>query len=368
MNTEEMSVSSIYSGNIKLSIWGESHGEAIGAVVDGLPAGEKIDLEEIVVQMKRRAPGYDETSTARKETDIPKIISGMFNGYTTGSPLCAIIENKNANSDSYKKLKNLIRPGHVDYTANAKYNGYNDFRGGGHFSGRLTAALNFCGAVCRQILARRGIIIGAHIYSIFDVLDEPFDENISDELLKKLSQEKFSVIDSCKKEKMVETILAAKQAGDSVGGIIECAINNVPVGLGAPIFDGIENKISSLIFAIPAVKGVEFGAGFSATKMFGSENNDLFFVNDGKILTKTNNHGGILGGISSGMPIIFRCAVKPTPSIAKIQETVNTTNNSSAQVFVSGRHDPCIVPRALPVVEAVASIAILDLLKGENLL
>ena len=361
-------MSSIYNGNIKISIFGESHGTAIGAVLDGLPAGEKIDFEEINWQMQRRAPGYDKTSTERKETDVPKIISGLKNGNTTGSPICAIIENKNVVSDDYRALKNLLRPGHADYTAGVKYNGFNDSRGGGHLSGRTTAALNFCGAICRQILERCGVIIGAHVYSVFDVFDDRFEAEISDNLLKRLSNEKFSVINSRAKECMIEKILQVKQDGDSVGGIIECAINNVPAGLGSPIFDGIENKISSLIFAIPAVKGIEFGAGFAVATMLGSQNNDLFKLENEKILTETNNHGGILGGISSGMPIIFRCAIKPTPSISKQQETVNIKLMQRTEVFILGRHDPCIVPRAVSVVESVAAVTMLDFFKEANLL
>lgn len=354
-------MSSIYNGNIKISIFGESHGPAIGAVIDNLPAGEKINFDEINLQMQRRAPGYDKISSERKEDDTPKIISGVKNGCTTGAPICAIIENKNAVSEDYYALENLIRPGHADYTSRIKYNGFSDTRSGGHLSGRITASLNFCGAVCRQILEHRGIIVGAHVYSISDIFDDQLDAKISDNLLKRLSKEKFPVIKSSAKEEMIKKILHTKQNGDSIGGVIECAVNNFPAGLGSPIFDGIENKISSLIFAVPAVNGIEFGSGFSSTSKFGSQNNDAFIVENGKISTKTNNHGGILGGISSGMPIIFRCAVKPTPSISKQQETVEIKSMKTAQISVCGRHDPCIVPRAIPVVEAVAAIALLDL-------
>lgn len=361
-------MSSIYNGNIKISIFGESHGPSIGAVLDDIPAGEKINLDEIYLQMQRRTPGFTKISTERKETDLPKIISGILNGYTTGAPICAIIENENVKSDSYEKLESLIRPGHSDYTANIKYKGFNDPRGGGHLSGRLTAALNFCGALCRQILEKRNVIIGAHVYSIFNLFDKRFDENTSDSLLKQLSRETFPVINPNVKDKMIKNILKIKKQGDSLGGIIECEIKNVPAGLGSPIFNGIENKISSLIFSIPAVKGIEFGSGFLATHMLGSQNNDPFIIKNKKIFTQTNNHAGILGGISSGMPIIFRCAIKPTPSIAKSQNTVNTKTNKSTQISICGRHDPCIVPRAVPVVEAVAAIALLDFFKEANLL
>ena len=361
-------MSSIYSGSIKISIFGESHSEAIGAVLDNIPAGEKIIFDEIIVQMQRRAPGYDDISTCRKEIDVPEIISGISTGYTTGAPICAVIKNNSACSEDYKSLEDLIRPGHSDYPAYVKYKGFNDKRGGGHLSGRLTAGLTFCGAICRQILEQHGVIIGAHVYSIFDVFDKKFEGNLSDELLINLSRERFPVINCDKKEVMIEKILQAKKDGDSVGGIIECAIKNIPPGIGSPIFDGVENKISSLIFAIPAIKGIEFGAGFDATKMLGSQNNDPFVILDEKITTETNNHGGILGGISSGMPIIFRCAVKPTPSILKTQRTVNIKSKSMQKISITGRHDPCIVPRAVPVVESAAAIAILDLFKEAGLL
>lgn len=361
-------MSSIYSGRIGVSVFGESHGAAIGAVLDGIPAGKKIDFEQVNLQMQRRAPGMSDTATERRESDRPKVISGVLNGYTTGAPICGIIENENAEPKSYENLKNLVRPGHSDYTAHVKYRGFNDARGGGHLSGRLTAALTFCGAICRQILERRGVLIGAHVYSIFDVFDDRFGVGIPAELLRRLSQETFPVINAEAKEKMVQKILQAKSEGDSVGGIIECAVNNVPPGLGDPIFGGIESKLSALVFAIPAVKGIEFGAGFAAANVLGSQNNDAFVLRGDKMFTKTNNHGGILGGISSGMPIVFRCAVKPTPSIAKQQDTVNVQTNQPAKISVPGRHDPCIVPRAVPVVEAVSAIAILDFFKEANLL
>lgn len=361
-------MSSIFKGNINVSIFGESHGEIIGAVIDNIPAGEKIDFDELYFQMNRRAPGYNDISSSRTEPDIPKIISGLLDGYTTGAPICALIENKDTKLKSYEKVINkTIRPGHSDYTASIKYNGFNDLRGGGHFSGRLTAPLTFAGSICRQILEKRGIIIGSHIYSIFNIYDEPFKE-IDDTLLKRLTKEKFPLINKSLKEKMINKIIEVKNSGDSVGGIIECAVNNVPVGLGSPIFNGVENCISSLIFSIPSIKGIEFGAGFKSTTMTGYQNNDEFTIIDEKVFTKTNNHGGILGGISSGMPIIFRCAVKPTPSIAKIQNTVNLSSNLPDTISVTGRHDPCIVPRAVPVVESVTAIALLNFLKEKSIL
>ncbi len=361
-------MSSMFNGNIKISLFGESHGVAIGAVLDGLPAGEKIDLDAVNLQMQRRAPGQSDVASARREADIPRVISGLLNSYTTGAPLCALIENTAANPSDYDALRNVPRPGHADYTARVKFSGFNEPRGGGHFSGRLTAALTFCGAVCRQILARRGVSIGAHIYSICDVRDVPFETEISDTLLNRLSSDNFSLIDISVKGKMLDKIRSAKAAGDSVGGIVECAIKNVPAGLGSPIFDGVENKISSLIFAIPAVKGIEFGAGFASTAMLGSQNNDEFILIDNKVCTKTNHHGGVLGGITSGMPIVFRCAIKPTPSIATTQMTVDLEAYQPTEFSVAGRHDPCIVPRAVPVIEAVAAIAMMDFFKEAGLL
>lgn len=361
-------MSSIFNGNIKISIFGESHGPMIGAVIDNIPAGEKIDFKKITLEMSRRAPGTNDTATSRIENDNPSVVSGILNGYTTGAPICALIENNDVKSDDYKNISHNIRPGHADYTAHVKYNGFGDLKGGGHLSGRLTASLTFCGAVCRQLLEHRGVIIGSHIYSISDIFDTPFDGNISDDLLKSLPTKKFPLIDNSIKEKMVQKILSAKNDGDSIGGIIECAINNVPAGIGSPIFYGIENKIASLIFSVPGIKGIEFGAGFRSTTMTGSQHNDEFTVNNGKISTVTNNHGGILGGISSGMPIVFRCAVKPTPSIAKLQNTVDIVSRQPTTLSVTGRHDPCIVPRAVPVVDSIASIALVDLFKEANLL
>lgn len=361
-------MSSIFKGNINISIFGESHGEIIGTVIDNIPAGEKIDFDELCFQMNRRAPGCNDISSSRNESDTPKIISGLLNGYTTGAPICALIKNKDTRSQDYKKIINkTIRPGHADYTASIKYNGFNDLRGSGHFSGRLTAPLTIAGSICRQILEKRGIVIGSHIYSIFNIYDTPF-EKIDDSLLKNLTHEKFPLIDSSLKEKMINKIIEIKNNGDSVGGIIECAVNNVPVGLGNPIFDSIESGISSLVFSIPAIKGIEFGAGFKSATMTGSQNNDEFTIINDKIFTKSNNHGGILGGISSGMPIIFRCAVKPTPSISKIQNTINLNSNSPDTISASGRHDPCIVPRAVPVVEAVTAIALLNFFKEKDIL
>lgn len=352
----------IWGNNIRLTIFGESHGPAIGAVLDGLPAGEKIDAEEIAVQMSRRAPGQDATATSRKESDLPKILSGLLNGRTTGAPLCAMIENINTHSSDYENLREVPRPGHSDYTAFLRYQGYNDVRGGGHFSGRLTAPLVFAGAVCRQILKRRGVRIGAHVAAIHGSKDVAFDPvHIPDSVLDELASRYFPTLDSRAEEAMRAEIEAARKNGDSVGGIVECAVTGFPAGVGGPLTDGVETALASILFGIPACKGVEFGAGFSAASLYGSENNDPFYFDEaGKVKTRTNHSGGILGGITDGMPLVFRAAFKPTPSIAREQESVNLMTCEIEKLTVHGRHDPCIVPRAVPAVEAAAAVALLD--------
>ena len=351
-----------FGSKIKLTIFGQSHSQAIGCVLDGIPAGIKLDLDRIEAFMAKRAPGKNKISTARNEADKPNIISGVVDGVTCGAPICAIIENSDARSGDYDKLRNLPRPGHSDYAAFMKHNGFNDIRGGGNFSGRMTAPLCFAGAVCIQILESKGIYIGAHISSIGKVDDERFNPvNITEENLTAIQTKAFPVIDDIKGNEMVATIESAHSEGDSVGGTVECAIIGMPAGIGDPIFDGIENRISRIVFGIPAVKGIEFGSGFDGSRIKGSENNDNFVCENGKIRTATNNHGGILGGITSGMPVVFRCAFKPTPSIAKEQQTVNVLTGETAPLPVSGRHDPCIVHRAVPCVEAAAAVAMADL-------
>lgn len=355
-------MSSMFGENIKISIFGESHGEAIGVVLDGLPAGEEIDMCAVREQMKRRAPGNSETATSRKESDLPRILSGVLNNITTGAPLAAIIENSNTRSKDYSDFRTKPRPGHADFAADIKYKGYNDISGGGHFSGRLTACMVFAGAICRQILKRKGIEIAAHIYSIGNVLDKPFNPlGVDAEVVKNLNNSAFALIDLNKKSPMHDEIMQAKKENDSIGGIIECIAMGVPAGLGSPIFGGVENRISSIMFGIPAVKGIEFGLGFESSRKRGSQNNDEFYYEDNIIRTKTNNSGGILGGISDGMPILFRVAVKPTPSISLVQKTVDLKNKIDSDLEIKGRHDPCIVPRAVPVVEAACAIALLDM-------
>ncbi len=350
-----------FGNSIKINIFGQSHSEAIGVVIDGLPAGFKIDTEKISAFMARRAPGQNDLSTPRKETDEFKIISGVVDGVTCGAPLCAVTENKNTRSGDYDKLKFIPRPSHSDFAAWAKHEGFNDIRGGGNFSGRMTAPLCFAGAICMQMLEAKGIKFGAHIASIGKIKDEKFDPvNVNPNDFEKILSKNFPVINDKQGEMMRKEIYDAKALGDSVGGTIECAITGVPVGIGDPIFDGIENRISAAVFGIPAIKGIEFGAGFEASELLGSENNDDFVCENGDIRTVTNNHGGILGGISSGMPIVFRVAVKPTPSIGKKQQSVNVESLEKEELVIGGRHDPCIVPRAVPCIEAAAAVVIAD--------
>ena len=356
-------MSSTFGDKIKISVFGESHGNGIGVVIDGLPAGEKIDLDKVYAQMARRAPGRDKTATARKESDIPNILSGMLGDTLTGAPLCAVIENTNTRSADYGNLLAAPRPGHSDYAAYVKYSGANDIRGGGHFSGRITAPIVFAGAVCRQLLEKKGVKIAAHIKSIGGVNDDSFDPtNIGSELMDRLSGSSFSLINTEAEEKMRAEVESAKAELDSVGGVIECAVTGLGAGFGDPMFDGVEGVIAKAVFGVPAVKGIEFGAGFESARLRGSQNNDPFRMENGRVVTETNNCGGILGGITDGMPIVFRAVIKPTPSIAQRQRTVNLQKAQNAELEIKGRHDPCIVPRAVPVIEAAAAIAIINLI------
>ncbi len=356
-------MSSLFNGGISVSIFGESHGKGIGVVLDNLPAGEKIDLDKISEFMARRAPRKDGTSTMRSEKDIPEILSGLYNGKTTGTPLCAVIMNSDQHSGDYSNISHIARPAHADYTGYLRYNGANDPRGGGHFSGRITAPLVFAGAVCAQILEHRGITTGAHIVSVKNVKDECFDPvNVTAALLEGVKKRSFPTLSDEAEAKMREVINSARESLDSVGGVVECAAVGFPAGIGSPMMDGLENIISRLVFAIPAVKGIEFGNGFGCTELFGSENNDEFAIKDGKVTTLTNNHGGILGGISSGMPIIFRTAFKPTPSIARPQKSVDFKALTDEELVIKGRHDPCVVHRAVPCVEAALNIALVSAL------
>lgn len=360
-------MSSIWGNKLKVSIFGESHGEAIGVVIDNLPPGIKIDMDYIEKQMSRRSPGKNNLSTKRNESDSVKILSGVFNDNTTGAPLCAIIFNEDTKSKDYSELKSNMRPGHSDYPAYVKYRGFNDYRGGGHFSGRITAPLLFAGALAMSILENyKGIYVSSHIQSIYDIEDDKI--NLNDNINYKfdsfnyLKDMEFPVLSREKGEQMKAEILKAKKEGDSVGGTVETIITNIPAGYGQPFFDSVESKLAHMIFSIPAIKGIEFGTGFNIATMKGSQANDAYFEKNGKIYAKTNNNGGILGGITNGMPIVFRTAIKPTSSISLPQETVNVAEMKNSVLQVKGRHDPCIVPRAVPVIEGAAALVILDLI------
>lgn len=353
-------MSSIMGNKIKISVFGQSHSKGIGVVIDGLPAGKKIDMEKVMAFMERRAPGRNAYSTKRREPDTPEILSGLVDGVTCGAPLAMAIYNQNQKSNDYNNIMDTPRPSHADYSGYMRYNGFNDVAGGGHFSGRLTAPLCFAGAVCMQILEEMGVNVYTHILSIKNIKDDKFNpikiENFE------IDKKDFPIINDAKGNEMKEEIEKARLNMDSVGGVVECAITGVKAGFGDPMFDGVENQLAKNIFGIPGVKGIEFGNGFNATTLYGSENNDDFCIVDGEIKTVTNNSGGINGGITNGMPIIFDVAFKPTPSIYKKQNSISISEKTEKELQIEGRHDPCIVPRAVPVVEAVAAITILDLL------
>ena len=337
-------MSSIYYGQLTVSLFGQSHAPGIGVTIDGLPAGEAIDLEELQAFLNRRAPGRGPWATTRKEEDRPEILSGLAGGYTCGAPLAALIRNTNTRSGDYDNLRDIPRPGHADYTAQVKYGGFQDVAGGGHFSGRLTAPLCIAGGICKQILARKGIYVGAHIAAVGGIPDQSYDP-----------------VNLDAGTRMQGAIAQAKEDLDSLGGLVECAVIGLPAGLGDPMLDGMENRIARLAFAIPAVKGVAFGAGFAVADRRGSQNNDPFYFDEaGQVRTRTNHAGGILGGITNGMPLVFQAAVKPTPSIGQPQESVSLSRGENTTLVIHGRHDPCIVPRAVPCLEAAAAIAVYD--------
>lgn len=356
-------MSSIYGENLKLSIFGQSHGAAVGMTLDGIPAGLPVDLDALQTFLNRRAPGQNDWSTPRKEEDRPEFLSGILDGFTCGAPISAAIYNKNTRSGDYANLKDCPRPGHADYTAQVKYGGFQDAAGGGHFSGRLTAPLCIAGGLCKQWLAEMGIEVFAHIAAIAGIPDTPFDP-LSPEA--DSVRQAFPVVSPEAGAKMQAAIADAKSQGDSVGGVIECAVTGLPAGLGEPMFGGAESRIAQIVYGIPAVKGVEFGAGFAAAMLRGSENNDGYVISGGRISTKTNHAGGILGGITTGMPLIFRAAIKPTPSISLPQQSVSLSKGEVQELIVKGRHDPCVVPRAVPVIEAAAAIAVYDMILGNT--
>ncbi|MBN2899995.1 MAG: chorismate synthase [Clostridia bacterium] len=360
-------MSNIWGMNLKVSIFGESHGECVGVVISNLPAGIRLDLEAIQAELNRRKPGKSALETPRKEDDAFKIMSGYFNEYTTGAPLAMIIENTNTKSKDYGDIKQMPRPGHADYTAYMKYKGFHDYRGGGHFSGRLTAGIVFAGAVAKQILSKLGISIGAVIESVGMVADERIDSLIVTEAqLEAWRTSAFPVVHPEKGAAMRQLIEDMRVDHNSVGGVIRCIGLNIPVGLGEPFFDSFESRLAYMLFSIPAVKGVAFGLGFDVAKLDGKQANDDFYMDGGLFKTKTNNAGGILGGITNGMPLDVQVAFKPTPSIGQEQQTVNVETLEEKTIAIEGRHDACIIPRAVPVVEAAMAITLLDLLLGEE--
>lgn len=358
--------------SVRLSIFGQSHSEAIGCVVEGLPAGIPVDLDELQAFLARRAPGRSDTSTARREPDRPRILSGLVDGHTCGAPLSAIIENTNTRSQDYEGLRRVPRPGHADYAAYVRYGNHHDVAGGGHFSGRLTAPLCIAGGIALQALEQTlGIRVVAHISQLGP--ERICDENLNDMTLdpsqvEAIGANELPCISTDAARAMHEAVLAAKSKLDSVGGVIECVAYGMPAGVGDPMFDGLENRIARIAYGIPAVKGVEFGAGFGAAALLGSQNNDPYRIEDERVVCEKNEAGGILGGISTGMPIVWRAAVKPTPSIGKRQDSVDLSSTSDADLVVHGRHDPCIVPRAVPVVEAACALALLDALVDDGAL
>ena len=353
--------------NFTVQVFGQSHADAIGAVVDGLPAGKRIDLDEVFRFMGRRAPGKNAFSTARREADQPEVLSGLIDGVTTGAPVCAVIRNENVRSGDYANVLTVPRPGHADFPAYVKYGGWNDVRGGGAFSGRMTAPLCFAGALCLQLLRERGIEVFAHIRSIAGIDDAVPDPCCPDlEALRAVAQKEFPTLSDAAGQRMRSAIAQAREEGDSVGGVIECVAVGLPVGLGSHMFGGVENRLSAALFGIPAVKGVEFGSGFAGCGRRGSENNDPFRLREGRVVTTKNDHGGVLGGMTSGMPLVLRIGVKPTPSIAKPQQSVDLIAMEETELSIRGRHDPCIVPRAVPVADAVTAIVLLDLLYDNN--
>lgn len=351
-----------FGSAVKVTLFGESHGDSIGAVIDGIAPGIEIDYEFIDKQLDRRR-SKTHVCTQRSETDDYKIISGVFEGHTTGTPLCIVVPNRDTRSSDYQIFSSVARPGHADYTANCKYHGYQDFRGGGHFSGRITVALVAAGAIIQSALEKKGIYVGTHIKRCAGVDDRAFGDYVKD--IEFIHSAKFSILDDDAMTQMIENASRIKAENDSTGGIMETAIVGVPAGVGEPWFDNIESMISHAMFSIPAIKGVEFGSGFACADMTGSQMNDEFYVSEsGDILTKSNHNGGINGGISNGMPIVFSCAVKPTSSISRKQKTVNFVDKVDTELEIGGRHDSTILPRACVVAETLSAIVMADLLVG----
>lgn len=351
-----------FGKNYRISLFGESHGTALGVNIDGIPAGTELDLEFISQEMKRRAPGRSKLTTPRVEKDEFEILSGFFDGRTTGTPLAMIVRNSNQRSKDYSELKRKPRPGHADWSGFNRYNGFNDIRGSGHFSGRITASLVFAGAIAKQILKEHGILVAAHIKSVKDIEDRDFlESDITQENIDKLRNMTLPVLNEEIVERIEKAVEKAMEEKDSLGGIVEIMVTGLPAGIGDPYFESMESELSRMIFSVPATKGIEFGAGFGITEMTGYEANDeMYFDENGEIKSFTNNNGGIIGGITTGMPISFKVAIKPTASIEKAQKTVNLETKKNDILEVHGRHDPIIVPRAVPVLEAATAIVILD--------
>ncbi len=357
-------MSNLLGDNYRLMIFGQSHSPMIGGVIEGVPAGVTPDLDFIRAFMARRAPG-GALSTARKEADMPEIVSGLNEwGRTCGAPLTFLIKNADHHSRDYADLRDVPRPGHADYTAAVKFGGENDIRGGGQFSGRLTAPLCFAGALAMQLLRARGVRVRARVYSVAGIPDAPMD--LARPNLDAIHDGALPCVDPDAATRMAAAIEAARADGDSVGGVVECFATGVPAGLGDPMFDGVENRLARALFGIPAVRGVEFGLGFEAANLRGSRHNDAFRMTDGKVVTDTNRHGGVLGGITSGMPVAVRVAFKPTPSVALPQDSVSLTRHENAPLRIHGRHDPCVVPRAVPVVEAAVACVVYDMMCGKD--
>ncbi|MBR6424436.1 MAG: chorismate synthase [Oscillospiraceae bacterium] len=350
-----------FGQNLIVTIFGESHGSAIGVVLDGLAPGMEVDEAFLASQLTLRRPA-GKLGTARREEDHFSILSGVFEGKTTGTSLCITIPNEDTRSRDYAATRSLARPGHADFTAYAKYHGFEDYRGGGHFSGRLTAALVAAGAVVIPALRKKGIRIGTHIARCGGVQDRPFGDLEQD--LEQLNQAEFAVLDASAADAMRQRILAAAEAGDSVGGVLETAILGLPAGLGEPWFDTVEGLLSHALFSVPAVKGIQFGDAFDLADAMGSQFNDPFYMEDGQVRTSTNHNGGVNGGITNGMPVTFRCMVKPTPSIFRSQQTVDFLNNQDAELQLTGRHDPAIIHRARVVVDSMTALVVADLLTG----
>lgn len=356
-------MSSEIGNMLRLAVFGESHGKGIGGVIDGLPAGERVDLDELQLFCDRRRPGSSRLATARRETDVPEFVSGLHEGATTGFPLCFLIRNADARSGDYAGFTDTPRPSHADFTAAVRYGGHADMRGSGHFSGRLTAPLCVAGGIARQLLARRGVLVGAHLRAVGDVEDSPFDPcHLDDQELTAPGRRAFPVISEKAGQRMQELLEQVRAEGDSVGARVECAVTGLPAGLGSPMFDGVENRLAAALFGIPAVRGVSFGAGFGASRMRGSEHNDPFVMRDGRVACSKNDAGGVLGGITTGMPVIFEVAFKPTPSIGTPQRTVSMSGGREVDLEIRGRHDPCVGLRAVPVCESVAAFMMLDLM------